>query len=173
MNRLGLAAGVVFLLLLLGGGGLWWYYQPERALPRDWQRLLQAVEKRQWDRVETYLAQGYTDAWDQDRASALGRAEDVLRIFLVVRFTTVTDEKTAEPESFVLTSSTTARQRVRLQMGGSGGPLAAEWIRRFNQLPGSFTIEWQRATDDSGEVLWPPRWEVLSVDHDASSRLRY
>jgi hypothetical protein len=163
-------AGGAFLLLLVGGGIFWWYFQPERALQRDWQRLLAAVEKRQWEKVESYLAEDYTDSWGQDRATALGRGEDVMRIFLFVNFATappVEADNSQEPDGITLTSSETARQRIRLQMSGSGGPLAAEWVRRFNQLPGSFTISWRR------QPGWPPRWEVVSLQHDAAARWGY
>lgn len=154
-------------VLLVAGVAVGWYYDPARALERDWERLLGAVEERRWECVEELLSPHYSDVWGQDRAQAIERADEALRLFLRVKFAPIAMEADAEeasdsPVMWEMNEPGLATQKVRLEMSATGGGLAVQLVRRFNELPGAFSIRWQRMPG------WPPRWQVLAVDHDGA-----
>jgi hypothetical protein len=146
LKKIAIAAGAAVLVL-----GLWlaWLWQPERQVRLHQKHFLQAVERRNWNAMEKFLAVDYADRWGHDRAFVLSACREVFGQFLFLTVEQQTEDCVVEG------TSGTARTTVRLT--GSGGPFAQEAITRVNALREPFVFSWERRGR-------PWDWELVRVD---------
>ena len=142
----------VYAVVLLGiaaiyAAALW---QPARQLQLHQANLLRAVEKRNWERFARFIADDYSDRWGHDKEFVLRESREVFRQFL---FLTVHHEVRAMQ---ILDQKGTVVARIEL--AGSGGPLADLARGRVNALSEPFTFRWRQRS-------WKPwDWQLVEVD---------
>lgn len=150
-----LASGT--LLLGLAAWALWaWYADPVRSVQRQWKQLLSLTEKRQWEQLETGISPHFSSEWGYDRKEALGLAEEALRHFFFLRFVAPEDPEVQ------ITSPQTAVLRARLEIEGSGSPLAQMAIRQLAEHPGAFLFTFVQ------EAKGPGGWRLTHLAHENS-----
>src|SRR4051812_12485688 len=74
--RYGLVGGL--MVALFAGTVLIRLWQPERQVQLHTEHLLRAIEGHDWNRVQGFVAPGYHDQWDHDRATLIDRMRQVL-----------------------------------------------------------------------------------------------
>ncbi len=138
------------LVVLLAAWGIW-EFQPARQVRKSFDRMIHAVESRDWAKVQSLLSPAYHDQWGQDRAQAVAAAQEVFSQFIVLGITT-------DPAAMAV-SKTGGTVRCRPKLTGSGTPVAQLVISHVNALAGEMTFEWCRES-------WKPwDWALVSVSH--------
>ncbi len=140
-------AVVVLAIVAAYIAALW---QPARQLRLHQANLLRAVEKRNWDRFARFVADDYSDRWGHDKEFVLRESREVFRqfLFLGVRHEICAVQKLEENGTVV----------VRIELTGSGGPLADMAKERVNSLAQPFAFRWRRQS-------WKPwDWQLVAVD---------
>jgi hypothetical protein len=130
-SALAAMAGLVGLALYLT-----WLWQPELQVRLHQKHFLQAVERRNWDAVEKFLADDYADRWEHDKAFVVSASREVFRQFL---FLTVEHRI----ESCVVEGADGVA-RVTVKITGSGGPVAQYVVSTVNALREPFVFSWVR-----------------------------
>lgn len=139
------AALVAFALFLL------WLWQPERQVRLHTSHFLKSVERRNWNSVQNFLADDYTDRWQHNKESAVSDAREAFRQFMFVTIENRIDscEMTGDQ----------ATTRAVIKVSGNGGVVAQMVMERVNTLSGPFTFTWRKAS-------WKPwGWQLTRVDH--------
>lgn len=126
-----------------------WHWSPGRQVRLHQRDFLAAVERRDWARARTFVAEDYRDAWGQSRAELLERLPMAFQDFLACGVL-------AEDER-VERTATGRLWRARLRAVGSGGPIAQEVIEVSGALREPFTFTWRRAG-------WPWDWQLTRVE---------
>lgn len=150
------AAGVIFLFV-----GVWGLveFQPRRQLERANDRLMAAIERRDWKRVVPMISEDYQDAWGFDRQNAVSVGVELLQHFFGLGIT-------RENESIEVRGDTgTVRARIRLVGNGTG--IAQAVLAEANRLEEPFTVTWRR------EGWQPWSWRVVSVAQPELARRHY
>ncbi|MEN9202938.1 MAG: hypothetical protein Q6K80_12735 [Thermostichus sp. DG_1_6_bins_120] len=140
------------VLVGIGLGAFWQYGQPQRQVRVHTERLLQAVEGRDWERVESLFAETYADAWGFDKKTALVYGRQVFGQFLRLRI---------RPQELQVQISSEDRGRatVWFVIEGSGGPLANLTRDQVNALQQPFQFDWQRSGGN------PYRWQLIRIEN--------
>jgi hypothetical protein len=143
-----IVSGAACALLVLA---VWlvWLWQPERQVRLHQKHFLQAVERRNWNAMEKFLAADYADRWGHDRTFVLAACRDVFGQFLFLTVEQQTEDCVVEG------TSGTARTTVKIT--GSGGPLAQQAITTVNALREPFVFSWERRGR-----WWD--WELVRVE---------
>ena len=144
-----IAIGSAVALVVLAGF-LAWNWQPEKQAGIQTAHFLQAVERRNWEKVRAYLATNYTDRWGHDQALALEAAEQVFQQFLFLK---VEHEIVSQAAN-----RATGETRARVKISGSGGALAQIAMERVNGLREPFLFSWKRQS-------WKPwDWQITRIE---------
>lgn len=140
------------VVLAIAGGAFWHYAQPERQIRVHTQRLLQAVERRDWAKVENLVATTYRDGWGLDKEQALAYSREIFGQFLRLRI---------RPQKLQVQLGPGEQGQATLWfiIEGSGGPLANLTRDQVNALEQPFRLDWQRRD--------PYRWELTRVENPA------
>lgn len=147
-KKIALLAGTALLGLTLYFAWLW---QPERQVERQTANFLKAVERRNWDKAQSFVADSYSDRWGHDKEFVLREAREVFRQFL-----SVTIQSNPAPAS-VAGGEGTLRTDIRIV--GQGSPIAQFVVEKVNTLRGPFTFTWRH----TGKAPWA--WQLTAVDH--------
>lgn len=147
--RWGLVGSVV---LAIGVGAFWHYAQPERQIRAHTERLLQAVERRDWAQVETLVADTYRDGWGLDKEQALAYSREIFGQFLPLRIR-------PQEMQVQLGSGDQGQATLWFIIEGSGGPLANLTRDQVNALEQPFRLTWQRRKRY--------RWELTRLENPA------
>ena len=127
-----------------------WLWQPARQVRLHTAHLLGAVERRQWDRVQTFVADNYSDRWGHDKEFVLRETREVFRQFLFL-----TIQSDPAPPALDGTDATIGTP---LKLAGSGSPVAQFAVEKVNTLRAPFTFTWHRAS-------WRPwDWRLTRVE---------
>jgi hypothetical protein len=145
-KRFGLGAAVGLIALVLW---LTWLWQPERQVRLHTVGFLKAVEARKWSKVQSFLADSYSDRWGYDKEFVVAALEKAFQQFLFLSV----EEKTTNS----LASEGRASSYVKIS--GQGGPIAQYVMTKVNSLGEPFTFTWAQR---SGK---PWDWHLLKVDH--------
>ena len=143
------------VVLAIAGGAFWHYAQPERQIRAHTERLLQAVERRDWAQVETLVADTYRDGWGLDKEQALAYSREIFSQFLRLRI---------QPQALQVQLGPGDPRRqgqatLWFVIEGSGGPLANLTRDQVNALEQPFRLDWQRRD--------PYRWELTRLENPA------
>ena len=127
-----------------------WLWQPARQVRLHTAHFLGAVERRQWDRAQAFVADNYSDRWGHDKEFVLRETREVFRQFIFVSI----QHDLAAPTF----AGADAEIRTPLRLVGSGSPIAQMVVEKANTLRAPFTFTWHRAG-------WPPwAWQLTRVD---------
>jgi hypothetical protein len=129
---------------------LWSRWQPERQSRAHTEKLVAAVESRNWKRLERLVADDYSDRWGHDKAVVMERVREVFAQFFVIELKAgAIDVQAADGQQV-------ARAAVTLQ--GRGGPFAEMAVQRVGDLREPFTFTWRQQS-------WMPwDWVLTGVD---------
>ncbi len=134
---------------ILCGGWLLRDLRPSHQLEKQNARFLQAMENRNWKAVGTFIAEDYKDYWGLDRQTLVKASQEVFGQFFVVQIAAHDPKVSLTGRDGIITC--------RIQVGGSGTPLATEVISYMNDLKGDFQFAWKRKS-------WKPwDWKLHSV----------
>lgn len=148
MRRHFLLVGSIVLVVLLIVGLR--FCQPERQVRRHNEKLLSAVEDKDWKELSELMANDYSDRWGHDKATVIERSRTVFAQFFVMEL------KALDPE--VQEANGQGSVRTRITLKGSGGPLSELAIQRVATLQQPFVFEWRQAS-------WKPwHWVLTRVD---------
>ncbi len=141
---------VIAVALLAATGFALFEFQPERQLNKAFERLVLAVEARDWKRVEAMTAPDYSDLWGMNRSQALEIGSEVLRHFFVVNIV-VSDL------SLSVGDGDRGEVRAILQVDGNGTAIAQAVMTEANRLHQPFVFQWRKAS-------WKPwDWKLTAV----------
>jgi len=141
---LAICVGVVFVWAL-------WFYRAEHQVARAHQRLISAVESRNWGKIQTITSDDFmAGVYNKEESIALG--QEVLRPFLSLQI--------AESEEVWV------RERPRLyvrnaliRMDGKGMGYADMVLSAVNTQTEPFVFTWQRMSRK------PWDWKLIRVEH--------
>ena len=139
-------------LALLAAAALYaaWLWQPARQVRLHTAHFLGAVERRNWEKVRSFVADDYSDRWGHDKEFVLREAREVFRQFL---FLTIQNDP-APPALDGRDATITAPVR----LAGDGSPIAQFVVEKVNTLHAPFTFTWRRAD-------WRPwAWQLTRVE---------
>jgi hypothetical protein len=140
------------LAALLGWSAimLYWLWQPERQTAKHHDHLLAALEKRDWNKVASFIDPAYADRWNHDKSFVLGATREVFRQFFGL--TIHGDALSCRQNGDTVTLS------ARITIEGTGTALAQMAMQRVNTLEEPFTFEWKHRS-------WKPwDWTLVRVD---------
>ena len=143
------------VVLAIAGGAFWHYAQPERQIQVHTQRLLQAVERRDWAQVENLVADTYRDGWGLDKEQALAYSREIFGQFLRLRIRPQELQVQLGPGD----PRRQGQATLWFVIEGSGGPLANLTRDQVNALEQPFRLDWQRRD--------PYRWELTRLENPA------
>jgi hypothetical protein len=132
---------------------LWlaWLWQPERQVRRHTLGLLQAIEHRDWSKVDALLADNYADRWGHDKAFVVTSLREIFGSFVVLSIEAQVLRNSASETSGVTVA--------RVKMSGQGNVVAQYVVTKVNSLGEPFTFTWTK----SGAQPWA--WQLTAVDH--------
>ena len=130
-----------------------WLWRPEHQIRLHTDHLLQSIEHKSWAKFATFLADDYSDQWNQDRAAVLERTRAVFSYLRAVQI------KAIAPTIQTQNGSGNWQANIRVETSENDfGTLIKE---RVNSLPTPFTLEWRRV---SGK---PWDWKLVRVSNSA------
>lgn len=129
-----------------------WLWQPERQVRLHQKHFLQAVERRNWRKVESFLSPDYLDQWGFN-AHRLGPSmEEGFSQFLFLSIEQRLEECAVHGDS--------GSTKVTVRVKGSGGPMAQQAMSAVNALRKPFTFTWRR---ESGSLS---DWRLERVENE-------
>jgi hypothetical protein len=136
-------------LLWLG----WWLFgqSPEKQVRNAQEKFLLAVEKRDWDKVQSTLATDYADSYGLNRETAPGTAAEVLKGFLFLTLKPTLLPFQPQP--------TQAQVQVRIQMEGRGLGLSPIVMDRVNSMQQPWHFHWRK------DGPWHWNWKITRIHH--------
>ncbi|MEN3942682.1 hypothetical protein WJU23_15380 [Prosthecobacter sp. SYSU 5D2] len=154
MNRpprwLFLVPGLIAIVWL----GWWLFGQSAEKQVRSAQgKFLVAVEKRNWKKVQSFLADDYSDSYGLNRETAPGTAAEVLKGFLFLTLETSVLPFQPSP------SPPAAQVQVRIRMDGRGLGLSPIVMDRVNALQQPWLFHWRK------DGPWHWDWKLTRIHH--------
>jgi hypothetical protein len=148
MNLRQLVPVVVVCLLVAGVVYAWTWTDPERGLERRWGRLLKAMEARDWERFQAFLAADYRDGFGYDREQLVRFAQPVFQRFVRISI--------SRRGSVVEVDGDRGVTRARIIISGNGDAFAQQIMRGSRMLETPTEFIWRR----TGR---PWEWELVSL----------
>jgi len=136
--------GFLLVLVLLGR------WQPARQVRAHTEKLLAAVESKDWKRLEKLIADDYSDPWGQDKAVMQQRVHEVFAQFFVIEI--------KAGEIAVEEADGQGIAKAPVSLVGRGGPIAELAVQRASTLREPFTFTWRQQS-------WKPwDWALTRVE---------
>jgi hypothetical protein len=142
---------VSLLVLVVVGRAILIHWSPQRQLELKQEGFIKALEKHNGKKLLPYLATDYMDQWEFDRDDAVLAVSDVGSHFMILTVSAFDVDYRVEGRQAVVKS--------KLQLSGSGSPVANEVIRVVNRQPKAFVFTWKR------QSFWPGSWRVVRIEH--------
>ena len=146
--------GLLVLFLIEGLWLAWWVFgrSPEAQVRAAQANLIEAVENRDWKKLERLMAPNYTDAFGHNRETALQDGRKYLSGFFTL--TLQTDKTTIRAAK----GQGMATMMIRLEGNGMG---YSQFISgHVNQFTEPWAFHW------SNPGRWPRDWQVNMIHHD-------
>lgn len=145
---------LVFTFIWLG---LPWL-SSERGVKRSWDRVTEAIEKRDYETLGKYLQDDYRDGFGLGRAEALEVLTSVRAHFIVCWIQREAPELVMDPQGKAAIS------RAIIRLGGQGSPIAQAAIQASNTTSTPTTFRWRKNT-------WKPwDWRLVSIENPDATR---
>jgi hypothetical protein len=146
-----MAAALASLALITIVLRLLWLWQPERQLLLHQAHLRDAVERRNWGRLEELIDPAYSDSWGYTRDTGMSEARQWLGQFFALTITAEPVEDHLTPGGGTVTE--------RWKMEGTGTEAASMVVERVNGVADPFVFQWKRRS-------WKPwDWTLVRVDN--------
>ena len=146
---------VLLVLFLIEGVWLaWWIFgrSPEEQVRAAQANLIEAVEDRDWKKLERLMAPNYTDAFGHNRDTAILDGRKYLSgFFTLILKTEQTTLKATKGQGMVTTM-------IRLEGNGVGySHMIVGYVNLFTE---PWTFHW------SNPGRWPWNWQVNQIHHN-------
>lgn len=145
---------ILTLVLMASLWLAWWVFgrSPEAQVHAAQVALIEAVEERDWDEVQEFLAANYTDAYGHTRESAIQEGKKYLSGFYTLTLKTdPTALRAAKGQGMVT---------MMIRLEGNGIGYSQLVLGHVNQLTEPWTFHW------SNPGRWPWDWQVNMIHHD-------
>ncbi len=145
---LGLAA-LVFI------GWLVWFLflqSPADEMARAQDKLLRAVEQRDWDEIKAMLTDDYMDDFGHDRDTAIETGKQLLSGFFAITLDTETTWCKGTDEVGVV--------KMKIRMSGTGAGFSQEVMSRVNRVKEPWVFHWHHKGN------WPWDWKVVQIQQE-------
>lgn len=141
---------VVVAIFVLTWAGL--EFTPGRRLDRTFDRLIRAVEKRDWVTVTELMAEDYRDQWGMTREEAVNLGKDAFGQFLTLQIGEENRKRSITgPDGLI---------EAKLRLTGRASPIGEMVIQRANALENDFQFAWKRKS-------WKPwDWKLVSINQN-------
>lgn len=154
MNSRPFIRGTLTILLITALWLAWWIFgrSPEAQIRAAQASLTAAIEDRDWDEIASFLADSYTDAYGNNRESAITHGKKLLGGFYTL--TLLTDQtavRAAKGQGMV---------QVMIRLEGNGIGYSHAVLGRVNQLSEPWIFHW------SNPGGWPWDWQVTMIHND-------
>jgi hypothetical protein len=127
-----------------------WWSRPERQVRRAQNRLLSALESRDYPALAGLMADDYRDGWEHDKANVLRRAPQVFDQFVLLDVDGEIRGVQDEGATWVV--------QQKIVVKGLGGALGMYARDDVNRLKEPFTMRWRQRS-------WKPwDWELTRVE---------
>ena len=144
---------IIALAAIVAGALLIGTTSPTQQVEKKQAALLEGIAKRSRSKVEKLIATGYQDRWKFDKEDAVTAFLDLGSQFMVLAVQSI------DPKTEFADDNKNAIVTARLQIAGSGSPLAQMIITRSNKLKEPFVFHWQK------QSWWPGSWRLVEVDN--------
>ena len=130
-----------------------WLWQPARQIRSHNAHFLQAVESRDWSRVDALVAANYEDQWGDDKKLLVQRLREVSRYVREFKISP------AEPSISVINDDADWSAKITIET--DGGEIASAMKERLNAVATPFRFHWHRES-------WKPwDWKLVRVANPA------
>lgn len=142
------------LLLIVGLWFAWWAFgrSPEAQVRVAQEKLIQAIEDRDWDDVAELFAPNYTDAYSHTRESAIEDGKKYLGGFFTLDIKS--DQQT------IKAAKDQGMVKAMLKLEGNGIGYSQAVLGHVNQLAEPWVFHWNKAG------TWPWNWQVNMIHND-------
>ncbi|WP_395743842.1 hypothetical protein [Prosthecobacter sp.] len=145
------------LLVLFVIEGLWlawWVFgrSPETQVRAAQEKLVKAVEERDWKALEKLLSPAYTDAFGHNRDSAIADGRKYLSTFFTLTL------KTDQTKIEAVKGQGIVSMMIRLEGNGVGYSQAI--LGHVNQMTEPWVFHW------NNPGRWPWEWQVNMIHND-------
>jgi hypothetical protein len=147
--RLRLAAGLLIVIGLVSFAAIRW--SPKRVVERNQTALIEALEGRSQRKLRRLISPEYEDRWGFDRDDVITSILDVGGQFFVLAVIPSVTEYAVEKREATVTS--------KLEISGSGSPIAHQAIRFAHRLKEPFLFSWRK------ESFWPGDWKLAQLEN--------
>lgn len=150
-----LVLGLLPVAMVAVAGWLLWIrflQSPESQLERAQRKFLEAVEERDWHRIERMLADDYLDDYDFNRETALETARQLLSGFFTLTLETETLSLQATREIGIV--------KMNIKADGNGTALSQMVLDRVGRVKEPWIFHWHH------KGRWPWDWKVVQVQQD-------
>lgn len=144
-----LIAGLAVLAGLISLAVVHW--SPKRVVERKQAAFIVALEDRSQRKLRRLVSTEYRDRWGFDRDDVITSILDVGGQFFILAVIPSETGFEVEKRSVTVTS--------RLEISGSGSPIANQAIRTANRLKRPFRFTWRK------ESFWPGDWNLAELDN--------
>ena len=146
--------GLLVLFLIEGLWLGWWVFgrSPEEQVRAAQANLIEAVENRDWKKLEKLMAPNYTDAFGHNRDTAIVDGRKYLSgFFTLILKTDQTTLKATKGQGMVTSM-------IRLEGNGVGySHMIVGYVNQFNE---PWAFHW------SNPGRWPWNWQVNLIHHN-------
>ena len=129
-------------------------WQPEQQVTRHSEHLIAALADKNWDKFGGFIADDYSDQWQNDRAAVLQRTREIFGYLREVRISAAAPQVRVEGGRGYWTANI-------LIDGRDDNEVMAVLKERVNHLQSPFELEWRHA---SGK---PWDWKLVGVRNPA------
>jgi hypothetical protein len=128
-----------------------WLWQPPRQVLLHQAHLRDAVERRDWGKIESMLDPAYSDRWGYTRSTGVRDGRRWLGQFFALTIN-------VEPVAFQCAGGA-ATVTERWKMDGTGTEMASLVEQRVNTLHSPFVFQWKHRS-------WKPwDWTLIRIDN--------
>jgi hypothetical protein len=137
--------------LLVFAGYCAYEFRAERQLSKVFDRMITAVEARDWKRVQSLMADDYLDAWKMNRTQATQIGSEVLKHFIVLSIR-------ADDPVFAI-NHRAGSVKSKIELSGNGSAIAQAVMSAAAEFSEPFKFTWTQET-------WAPwSWKLTCVSH--------
>ena len=154
MNRRGL---LLVIVLILAAGGGWmvrflFFQTPGEQLARMQDKLLLAVESRDWATIRETMAEDYIDSFGHDRDSAIKDGQEVFSAYFSLHLKSeMTLLRATSDMGFV---------KLKIKIDGTGTPLSHMVTSRVNSSDEPWVFHWSK------KGRWPWSWKLTLIQNE-------
>ncbi len=154
---------VRLIMICVCVGAAWWalttFAVSQRTqMLRQHDRLLRALEKRDWSRIDASIGADYMDDWGHDAPTIRQLLRDALGGFLFLSIEAETKEVLLAPGKDAIPSAGMVKQTLHLE--GSGVGISGMVVSRGNAITTPWSFHWHKTG------RWPWNWQLVQIHND-------